>query len=243
MKIVGSGFASHYFDMRKNPRWILFTFFNLLFCVLSVSCGKGYEDDEKDQRQEEVAAAQFEAQLNPLNSQIGSYSGILRITIDDNQFWARLSLNGPYTGSMNQQYIHMGGRCPTMSDDLNGDRYVDFKEAHNVLGDMLIPLDSILETQMKGMGNFPKLKKKNSYYYTEATSFSRMMDDLRDVDPFPNDKISKLSRREGLDLDRRVVVVYGVSDERRLPASVESYDGFPTQTTLPIACGEIIETY
>lgn len=229
--------------MRKNPRWILFTFFNVLLCVLSVSCGKGYDDEEKGQRQEEVAVAQFESQLRPLNSRVGLYSGVLRITIDDNQFWARISFEGPYTGSMSSQYIHMGGRCPTMSDDLNGDGYVDFKEAHSVLGDMLIPLDSILETQMKGMGNFPRIKKKNSYYYTESTSFTRMMDDLRDQDQFPNDYISKLSRNESLDLDRRVVVIYGVSDERRLPSSVESYDGFPPQATLPIACGEIIERY
>lgn len=227
--------------MRTNPRWILLIFLNL---ILLQSCGKGYSDVTKsEQRQEQLAIAQYESNLNPLNTQAGLYTGTFKVTINDNQFWARMFFQGPYTGHSSLQYIHVGSRCPTMDDDTNGDGFLDFDEAHDVLGDILIPLDSILETQLRGLNKFPKLKQKNSYFYSEATNYSRMIADLKAEDIFPVDRMTKLQNNEALDLERRIVVVYGVSDARSLPSTVSSYDGLPPQASLPVACGEIKEIY
>lgn len=237
-EIVGSSFASPKIDMRKKswPTSILALIVSL--CFLLAGCGKGYPD--KDGVQEEEAIAQYHAPLKPLNTKFGTYSGKLSITIMDNQFWARMMFHGPRTGYMNAQYIHFGHRCPTMNDDTNRDGYLDFMEAHAVVGDILIPLDTVLETQLKGMNLFPKLKRNNSFYYSEAANFARMMSDLRAEDLFPNDMMGKLDG-DNLDLAARVVLVYGVSEERNLPVSVSSFNGYPNQASLPIACGVITE--
>ena len=144
---------------------------------------------------------------------------------------------------MSSQYIHTGSRCPSIKDDRNGDGYLDFIEAHDVVGDILIPLDSVLESQLRGMNLFPKIKRNNGYYYSEATNFTRMMEDLRRVDTFSDDRIRKLHRNEELDLTTRVVMVYGVSDERNLPETIESYEGYSPQASLPVACSEIVDLF
>lgn len=242
-KLVGSGFAYHVVDMRKKSWWILLSLLNLSFCMLMTGCGKGYDEEVDEVRQEEQAIAQFEARLKALNNRVGSNSGHLTIIITDNQFWARMAFGGPFTGQMSSQYIHSGSRCPTIQDDRNKDGYVDFMEAHDVVGDIIIPLDSVLESQLRGMNLFPKIKKNKSYYYSEATNYSRMMEDLRREDIFVDDKIRKLDRDEEIDLSRRVVMVYGVAEDRKLPLTIASYDGYPPQASLPVACGEIFEIF
>lgn len=211
--------------------------------MLVTGCGKGYGEEKNNERQEEQAIAQFEARLKALNTRVGMNSGHLTITITDNQFWARMAFSGPYTGQMSSQYIHTGSRCPSIKDDRNGDGYLDFIEAHDVVGDILIPLDSVLESQLRGMNLFPKIKRNNGYYYSEATNFTRMMEDLRRVDTFSDDRIRKLHRNEELDLTTRVVMVYGVSDERNLPETIESYEGYSPQASLPVACSEIVDLF
>lgn len=42
-----------------------------------------------------------------------------------------------------------------------------------------------------------------------------------------------------LHLDKRVVIIHGVSSATNLPASVASLGTIPSQVTLPIACGKI----
>lgn len=242
-ELVGSGFACHVGDMQNKSWWTLFSLLNLFLCMLVTGCGKGYGEKDEDSRQEERAVAQYETNLKPLNTRMGRYSGHFSVSITDNQFWARMSFEGPRTGQMSSQYIHTGSRCPTMADDRNNDGYLDFMEAHQVIGDILIPLDSILEAQLRGMNLFPKLKKNNSYYYSEAANYARMMDDLRKEDSFSSDMITKLGRGEELNLSNRVVLVYGVNDESRLPATVESFDGYPPQASLPVACGEIRDIF
>jgi hypothetical protein len=229
--------------MRNKSWWILFSLLNLIFCTLVTGCGKGYGEEKDSDRQEEQAIAQFEARLKALNTRVGSNSGHLTILITDNQFWARMAFGGPYTGQMSSQYIHTGSRCPTMQDDRNKDGYLDFMEAHNVVGDIILPLDSVLESQLRGMNLFPKIKKNNGYYYSEATNFTRMMEDLRREDIFLDDNIRKLSKHEDLDLNQRVVMVYGVAEDRKLPITVESYDGYPPQASLPVACSEIHDMF
>lgn len=223
--------------MRKKSWLTSISAFPLSLCLLLAGCGKGYGDNE-DSQQDEEAVAQYYSSLKPLNTKVGSYSGKLSINIMDNQFWARMVFQGPRTGSMSSQYIHFGNRCPSIKDDINGDGYLDFIEAHAIIGEILIPLDTVLETQLKGMNLFPKLRRDNSYYYSEATNFSRMMDDLRGEDIFPEDKMGKLQDSH-LSLDARVVLVYGINEDRPLPNSVGSYDGYPAQSSLPIACGVI----
>jgi len=216
----------------------------LLLGLLSLtSCGKGFTEDKEQSegeiRQEEEEEFKFQVRFRPLNLKVGSYTGWGSLSVFENQFWARIKVQGPQTGEMHAQYLHTGERCPSQRDDLNADGYLDFREAQRVVGDILIPLDGNLTSQMKGLFDFPLINANNIYYYSQATSYTTMLDDLRREDSFPNDFITKLARGEELNPGARVVVIYGVSSNRRLPNTVASYDAYPAQATLPISCGVV----
>jgi hypothetical protein len=131
-----------------------------------------------------------------------------------------------------------------MKDDLNHDGYLDFMESYRVAGPILIPLDSNLNSQMKGLNEFPIIKGSSAfYYYSEASNMSRMMEDLRRKDTYTMDMMTKLNGKEDLRIGRRIIIIYGTSDERSLPASVLSFEGYPSQATIPIACGEVHDGY
>jgi hypothetical protein len=212
----------------------------LLYCSLMlISCGKGFNSDKP--QLEELEPGRFHVNLRPLNSKLGRYIGWVSITISDNQFWVRAKVVGPKTGSMHAQYLHANAVCPSMKDDTNGDGYLDFTEAYAVSGPILIPLDSNLNSQMKGLNIFPKMRQSSFYYYSEACNTSVMMEDLRQRDTYSADMMIKLKNGEELALKRRVVMVYGTSEYRPLPSTVNSFEGYPSQASIPIACGIIEE--
>lgn len=227
--------------MSKKSWWAFIRMQISLFCLLTlISCGKGH--NEEVALQYEVAAGRYWTTLTPLNSKLGRSYGTANFSNSDNQFWARVKVFGPDTKSMHAQYIHVNGKCPTMRDDVNRDGYLDFMEAYRVVGPILIPLDSNLNSQQKGLNDFPKTMMKNPfYYYSEACNSSRMLEDLKQRDLYENDFISKLAPNEGINFTKRVLIIYGTNDGRVLPSTVRSFDGYPAQATIPIACGEIIE--
>jgi len=212
-----------------------------LLCLLTLyACGKGYEDIKVIE--EEVAPGHYKAAFKSLNPKVGRFNGWLSLSIHDNQFWARVKLTGPNTKSMHAQYIHALGTCPDMNDDLNQDGYLDFMEVYNVAGPILLPLDSNLNSQLKGLDEFPKMRENTSfYYYSEACQSSRLLGDLKEVDVFGSDMMTKLQRGESLSLATRVIMIYGSSEGRPLPETVRSFEGYPPQLSIPIACGEITE--
>ncbi len=221
---------------KKFKAGLTFFCWLLPICVL-VGCGKGF--GPVSQRQDEVASAEFHAVLRPLNRKYGSYNGWVSLSITDNQFWARVKVHGNKTKDMHGQHIHVGSRCPSLQDDSNGDGYLDFIEVVNVAGPILIPLDSNLTTQMKGIFEFPKMRRQPFYYYSEACNMQWLMEDLTRDDVILDDFITKLLPKQRLNMDRRIVVIYGVDQDRYLPSSVRTSPGYPRQFTFPIACGEI----
>lgn len=223
--------------MHKKSHWpIHFLWGGFLFSCL-LSCGKGFKDE--DIRQDEVWQGQYQTVFKPLNQRFGRANGWSRISIYENQIWARIKFNGKKIAGMHAQYIHVQDRCPDMTDDSNRDGYLDFIEAYHVSGPILLPLDSNLNSQMKGLFEFPIMKRLPSYYYSEASNYSRMMEDLRREDTVIDDMMVKLHRGEDLSLERRAILIYGVDEDVILPPTVRSFTGYPPQRTLPIACGEI----
>lgn len=208
-----------------------------LLLLIFIGCGKGF--DPELNVLEEIEASQYHAWLSPINLRHGSYRGWAQLNISDNQFWARVKVHGLKTSDMHGQYIHVGGRCPSLKDDANKDGFLDFMELIAVLGPILIPLDGNLTTQQKGIFEFPRMRRHPFYFYSEATNFQWLMEDLRREDVIRDDYITKLPRGSDLGLTRRAVVIYGVDEERFLPSSVRSTPGYSSHRTLPIACGEI----
>lgn len=209
----------------------------LLFFLLLPGCGKGFKDLED--RQEEIVPEHFVAILEPLNRRVAQFKGWVEVTISENQFWIRIKVEGNSDRIMHAQYLHAYSRCPTEDADVNGDGYIDFLEAHRDVGPILIPLDGNLNSQLKGMNTYPEMKRQGFYYYSRSTAIDRLMRDLYRQDNIPDDMMTKLKRHESLSLDERVIMIYGIPEGRNLPASVQSYSVYPSQFTLPVACGRL----
>lgn len=213
--------------------------FPFILCLLLSGCGKGYKDPVFVN--DVIADGQYHAKLMPLNKHLGKSNGYASISIRDNQFWARVKIFGPQTHSIHPQYIHDLDRCPGPEDDTNRDGIVDIQEVISISGPMLIPLDSDLSSQLKGLNEFPHMMRFNFYYYSEACHSDRLFRDLKAQDELHFDFMSKLHKGEKINLSSRVIVIYGIAESRPLPSSVRSQGGLPAQLAVPIACGRILE--
>jgi hypothetical protein len=101
-------------------------------------------------------------------------------------------------------------------------------------------LDSNLNSQMKGLHEFPQMRRNSSYYYySEACNGDYMLSDLKRKDEYKEDMMTKLRPSEKLNLKKRVVLIYGTSSDRYLPDTVRTFDGYPNHSSIPIACGEV----
>ncbi|MES2526311.1 MAG: hypothetical protein V4598_04465 [Bdellovibrionota bacterium] len=146
-------------------------------------------------------------------------------------------------GVHHRQSIHLGSRCPTPADDINGDGYVDLREAHFVVGNILIPLDGDLDSQSQGSSWYPQGNGvAGGYFYERSASFSRMFEDLRDTDANTLDTLEKLPYDQGVSLNKKVILISGVSSSTWIPDSVDTMSGLSRHSSLPIACGILTRT-
>lgn len=191
-----------------------------------VACGQ-VEDATKD----------YTATLTEVNPLVApGVTGNATIILNKDNLTINVDVAGAPAG-VHMQGISVGGACPTMANDTNGDGYIDGPEAQAVTGKTLIPLDSDLASQSAGAGQYPS----DNYNYSQSTSFAQMVGDLLLPDATPNDSIVKLSPSDELTFQGKVVVVYGVPADTALPATVVGTDRMTQQASLPIACGVIIK--
>ncbi len=216
----------------------------LLILFLIVACGK--PDASKKIEAEEIVKIDgsnvqgvYQTTLNAMNmnTTIGNV-GSAGVHRSYDSFKAFVKIYIGEKGVYHRQAIYLGARCPTVNDDINGDGYIDLREAHFVTGNVIIPLDGDLDTQSQGSGWYPQGNGiAGGYFYERSASFSRLFEDLRDTDPNSADAIEKLPYDQGVSLHRKVVMVLGVSTSTRLPDSVDTMSGLSRHTSLPIACG------
>lgn len=216
----------------------------IFILFLTMACGK--KDTSKKIEAEEIVKIDgsniqgvyqtplYAMNMNTTLGHIGS-AGIHR---SYDSFKAFVKVYIGEKGVYHRQAIHLGSRCPNVSDDINGDGYVDLREAHFVVGNVIIPLDGDLDTQLEGSGWYPQGNGvAGGYFYERTTSFSRLFEDLRDVDPNSVDMTEKIPYDEGLSLHKKVVLVLGISTSTRLPDSIDTMAGLGRHASLPIACG------
>jgi hypothetical protein len=221
----------------------------LLFALLLFSCGK-QETSEKP-REEEVIKIDgsniqgvYETPLAALN--INTTLGIIGsagLHRSSDIFKAFVKIYIGEKGVTHRQTIHLGSRCPTIDDDINGDGYIDYREAHFVVGNVIMPLDGDLDSQWGGMNSYPIGNGiAGGYFYERTASFTRMFEDLRDVDNNTLDEVDKIPYDEGLSFHKKVILIEGVSTAIRLPDSVDTMEGIPKYRSLPIACGVLVRS-
>lgn len=214
-------------------------FFSLIVLTgLLVSCGGssgGGSNGATAQNQESLEDAQglYLASLRPLNTHLSGFipSGQTEIVIKNNTFEV-VSVLDDAASVTHRHNIHKGARCPDMRDDQNGDGYVDVNEALSVVGEIIIPLDSDLQTQTAGA--FPR---GSAMTYAKSTSIDLLMRDLREVDLDPSDHVVKLNDGEAFSLEGKVVLIHGASGFVNLPDSVATLPRETKQGSMPIACG------
>lgn len=228
----------------------------LVLIILSLSsfltsCGKNGSGSSSRQEQQEgetpaVAAAQdgsniqgsYLAPFTTLNPQVvGTIPGAAHIKREDSliNMFVRVFAGSPSIAHF--QNVHMGNRCPTMSDDTNGDGFIDYQEAIAVVGPVIVPLDWDISSQAAGGRSWPKAFENGSYDYLKIASFNRFWSDLKDEDSNKSDNIVKLAPEEGLDFNGKVVLIQGVGEDKTLPETVAGNGRYRNFQTLPIACG------
>lgn len=218
--------------MQKLPTFLLCTF----GLLANAGCGKGFNDEVA--QEEEISLGEYIADLRPINSHLLKLSGKVRINANDNQFWVRINIEGFSAQIMHAQYLHTGTSCPNRGSDLNQDGVVDVREGHRFFDDMLIPIDSNLNSRVKGITDFPVMPARGHYFYSTAASIIKMTDDLKS--PLFTELMYNLRPDEDFNLSGRAVVIYGVKPSTHLPTSVEGFDDFPLHETIPVACGVLL---
>lgn len=213
----------------------------LISSVLLTGCGApGSKSElEWENRQFEMEAeGAYMGVVNPINNNVGGpISGSVTINRDGKNILAFVRLNGGQPGVTHQQKIHAGFSCPTAANDINADGYVDAIEAMDHVHKILIPLDSSLSSQASGLKVWPVGDQYGNYWYEKSASYENFISDLRINDPNHTDDLIKLEDDKLLNLDSRVVLIYGVGPEINLPTTVKSRERIARNQSLPIACG------
>ncbi len=215
-----------------------------LFALLLFSCGK--EDTGDNNEEEDVIMIDgsnvqgvYQTPLEALNvnTTLGTI-GAAGFHRSSDIFKAFVKIYIGEKGVIHRQTVHRGSRCPTINDDINGDGYIDYREAHFVVGNVIMPLDGDLDSQSEGSGYFPVGNgMAGGYFYERTASFSRMFEDLRDIDQNSLDEMDKLPYNQGVSLHKKIVLIQGVSTSMNLPDSVDTMSGMTKHRSLPIACG------
>lgn len=216
----------------------------LLFPVLLFSCGK--KDTGKKPEEEEVLYIDgsniqgvYQTPLTALNVNmtLGTV-GTAGLHRSSDVFKAFVKLYIGEKGVIHRQSIHHGSRCPTIRDDVNNDGFIDQREAHFVVGNVILPLDGDLDSQGEGSGYYPQGNGiAGGYFYERTASFSRMFEDMRDIDRNTLDEIDKIPYDRGYSFHNKVVMIYGAGTFTNLPLSIDSIGGLNRHRSLPIACG------
>ncbi|MBA2405886.1 MAG: hypothetical protein H0V66_14005 [Bdellovibrionales bacterium] len=219
----------------------------LIILPLIGSCGKSSSGNGQ-QREEEPEGSvdgstidgMYQAKFETLNPHInGTIPGSLTLFRKDDKLMTYVRLFAGQPRAWHMQGIYMGKRCPTMADDTNKDGTVDVVEAMNVVGKMIIPLDSNMNSQNAGKNFFPLADLSGYYHYERISSFKRLFADLRTEDLDADDNVVKLTADEKFTWERRVVMVHGVTEETVLPETVVGLGRRRAFQTLPITCGII----
>jgi hypothetical protein len=215
----------------------------ILLSTLVLSCGKNEKTKEFSKTNENLEtemAGIYQAILLPLNKQVsGHLNGSLTLVKSDDEFIADVRLSGGPKSVLQSQGIHIGERCPGEEEDINKDGYIDGEEGAEVYNEILLPLDDDLSSQRIGLGIFPVTDVYGSYFWSRATSFEKMMTDLREEDINLTDDYVKLPASMALSPIGKVVIIRGVPKSYELPATVLGRGRQGPHEGLPIACGII----
>lgn len=201
-------------------------FLFLLVALTLVSCGKdggsggsGRQEEEDRTEMVEATPGTYYSVLRPVNFHSNGFipygQATFKVAGDNLQVSVSLDDDQAVT---HRQSLHLGSRCPTISDDSNRDGFVDYKEALRVVGPVIMPLDADLNSQSAGQDQF---LRGPAMTYNKQASLSKINADLG----------------KNIGFEGRVVLVHGTTNQSHFPASLASYNNEPANLSLPVVCG------
>jgi hypothetical protein len=173
--------------------------------------------------------------INPIHS--GLILSSLTIAREDNELTFHVRFSGGSPEVMHLQNIHIGLRCPDLSDDLNQDGIIDSEEGKKVYKEVIIPLDDDLNSQHLGLGIFPASDYFGQYRWSRSTSVKNLLEDLYQDDINSTDQYVKLKASHPFDLTGRAIVISGIQGNHQLPDTIDYPLRSTPQQSLPVACG------
>lgn len=195
---------------------------------------------EKSEPLETEMFGTYQAFLSPVNKTVsGHLNGTVAVVREKEDLTIEVRLSGGPLSVLHTQSIHVGDRCPTEADDLNGDGYVDGEEGALVYQEIIIPLDDDIGSQRMGLGSYPVSDQYGYYLWGRTTSFEKIMEDLREEDINLRDDYVKLDSNKSLTMIGKVAVILGVPQTTVLPETVLGRGRMTSHQALPVACGVI----
>jgi len=193
-------------------------------CLLALaSCGGsgssnsgGSSTGPAEDPTEEMQATEgtYKAILRPYNFTVAGWipNGMTDIKIMGDKIEVKSWLDDA-ANVVHMQNIHLGTQCPTIANDSNKDGFVDFQESVQVSKQILLQLDSDLDSQSE-LSVYPR----GNFTYFQTASLSSLIP---------------------LNLEGKVIIVTGAAADRGLPATVGQFNNQTREASIPIACGVI----
>ena len=196
---------------------------------------------QKTEQIEEIRIdGKYEVKFVALNTSVSGVSNAkANIHVIADRISVGLEMKESPAESTHSQFIYSASECPNDLNDTNNDGYIDPVEASKVLGSILIPLDGDLSSQTSGLDDFPVSDSMGNYSYYQESILSDLISDLKSKDMNPDDELVKLLPKQNLQLEGKVIIIQGISDEVYLPGSIQTIGTNSDRATLPIACGKI----
>lgn len=198
----------------------------ILITLIFLSCGKNISEGKEDTILGEFETAQtvesYRGILRPINNHLSGFlpSGIAEVKMDQREIAIKTLLDDD-AKVMHIQSIHLGKKCPEISDDKNRDGILDMNETFIASGNVYVSLDSDINSEALGQGLYPM---GGGYTYIEKASLKKITEDLK-------------TRNLPLDFLNRVVIIFGTYKKNNLPQTIDSLGISPVEKSLPIACG------
>lgn len=215
-------------------RNVIWTSLFILTCVSCGGDGGGSSTSIMQQELEPISEGVYRTVLRPVNIISNGFipygTAVFRVKGDELEVRTEMDDDQRVT---HRQAVHVGTRCPNLSDDANGDGFVDYQEALAVVGSAYLPLDNDLSSQKAGSEVYPR---GPGMTYSRRAPLSRITADLWLPDENPGDEIMKLAAGDAFGLNGRVVLIHGTKNSA-LPASVAARPGETADVSLPVVCG------
>lgn len=200
------------------------------------------DNDGNDEEDDTEATKNYIGIFSPINDQVTEdFLGRVNIEEDEDIRFQVDILNISQDEITHPQYVHMASRCPSLDrDDLNEDGFIDFSEAQAASGKMLMAIDSDLKNLSEE--DFPMSDTAGGYFYDESSTTQDLLNALREPLENPESSLfARLEEDEELELNQRVIIIYGVGADVELPETIATRPNATAQESLPVACSEIEE--